>query len=159
MFCSIAYLVRANTDCKKECFGPMSFIAVQSFSNYIDAHIILGRLKDEGIDCWLKNEATATIIPVWTTAIGGIQLMVSKDQLQKAGFVLQKMAEEKKASRLCPDCFSHNIEYINTMRKPVNWLSAVVTFLLGDFALMPEQRYHCFHCGAEFEKPLEPGNN
>ncbi|HEU4902738.1 MAG TPA: DUF2007 domain-containing protein, partial [Flavisolibacter sp.] len=70
----------------------MHFIAVQSFSNYIDAHILLGRLKEEGIDCWLKNEATATIIPVWTTAIGGIQLMVKQDELQKAGVVLQRIA-------------------------------------------------------------------
>jgi hypothetical protein len=137
----------------------MSFVAVQSFTNYIDAHIILGRLKDEGIDCWLKNEATATIIPVWTTAIGGIQLMVKQDHLQQADFLLQKMAEEKKSNRICPSCFSHNIEYINSMRKPVNWLSAAITFFLGDFALMPEQLYHCFHCGAEFERPLEPSNN
>lgn len=137
----------------------MSFIAVETFTNYIDAHIILGRLQDEGIDCWLKNEATATIIPVWTTAIGGIQLMVSKEQFQRAGFVLEKIAEEKKVNRLCPQCFSHNVEYINTIRKPVNWLSAFVTFFLGDFAMMPEQRYHCFHCGAEFDKPLEASNN
>ncbi|HET7896963.1 MAG TPA: DUF2007 domain-containing protein [Flavisolibacter sp.] len=137
----------------------MSFVAVQTFTNYIDAHIILGRLKEEGIDCWLKNEATATIIPVWTTAIGGIQLMVSQNHLQKAGLVLQKMAEEKKVNRLCPRCYSHNIEYINTMRKPVNWLSAAITFLLGDLALMPEQRYHCFQCGAEFDQPLNPANN
>lgn len=137
----------------------MSFVAVQSFSNYIDAHIILGRLKEEGIDCWLKNEATATIIPVWTTAIGGIQLMVVESQLQQAGVVLQRIAEEKMTSRLCPQCFSHNIEYINTMRKPLNWLSAAITFFLGDLALMPEQRYHCFHCEAEFDRPLEPANN
>jgi hypothetical protein len=137
----------------------MNFISVQSFNNYIDAHIVLGRLKDEGIDCWLKNEATTTIIPIWTNALGGIQLMVKHEQLQRAGSVLKRMAEEKKENRLCPRCFSHNVEYINTIRKPVNWLSAVITFILGDFAMMPEQRYHCFHCGAEFEKPLEPSNN
>lgn len=137
----------------------MSFISVQSFSNYIDAHIVLGRLKDEGIECWLKNEATTTLIPVWTMAIGGIQLMVKQEQMLKAGNVLQKIAEEKKAAAVCPNCFSHNIEYINTMRKPVNWLSAVITFFLGDLALMPEQRYHCFHCGAEFSEPLNPQNN
>jgi len=137
----------------------MRFIAVQTFTNYIDAHIILGRLKEEGIECWLKNEATTTLIPVWTTAIGGIQLMVAQNHLQKASFVLQKIDEEKKVNRLCPSCFSHNIEYINTMRKPLNWLSALVTFFLGDLALMPEQRYHCFHCGAEFDQPLNPANN
>jgi len=137
----------------------MHFIAVQSFTNYIDAHIILGRLKEEGIDCWLQNEATATIIPVWATAIGGIQLMIAQEQWQRASLVLQSIAEEKKINRICPRCLSHNVEYINTMRKAVNWLSAVVTFFLGDFALMPEQRYHCFHCGAEFDKPLDAKNN
>lgn len=137
----------------------MSFITVQSFNNYIDAHIILGRLKDAGIECWLRNEATTTIIPIWTNATGGIQLMVKKEHFQRAGRLLQRIEEEKKINRLCPDCFSHNVEFINTMRKPVNWLSAIVTFFLGDFAMMPEQRYHCFHCGAEFDKPLEASNN
>lgn len=137
----------------------MSFIPVQSFSNYIDAHIVLGRLKDGGIDCWLRNEATTTIIPIWTTAIGGIELMVKKEQLQRAGVMLQNMEDEKKSNRLCPKCFSHNVAYINTMRKPMNWLSAIVTFFLGDIALMPEQQYHCFHCHTEFEKPLEASNN
>jgi hypothetical protein len=137
----------------------MSFIPVQSFNNYIDAHIVLGRLKEAGIDCWLKNEATTTIIPIWTHAIGGIQLMVKFDQLQRVGSLLQSMEEEKKENCLCPTCYSHNVEYINTIRRPMNWLSAIVTFFLGDFALMPEQRYHCFYCGAEFEKPLEARNN
>ncbi len=137
----------------------MSFIAVHSFNNYIDAHIVLGRMQDEEVDCWLRNEATTTIMPIWTNAIGGIQLMVKKEQLQRANFVLQEIEAEKKHNRICPKCFSHNVEYINTMRKPVNWLSAVVTFFLGDLALMPEQCYHCFHCGAEFKEPLEPANN
>lgn len=137
----------------------MSFVSVQSFNNYIDAHIVLGRLKDAGIDCWLRNEATTTIIPIWTTAIGGIQLMVKREQFHRAGELLKRMEEEKKVNRLCPYCFSHQVEYINTMRKPVNWLSAIVTFFLGDLALMPSQRYHCFHCHAEFDTPLEASNN
>ena len=137
----------------------MEFVVLQSFTNYIDAHILLGRLKNEGIHCWLKNEATATIIPIWNNALGGIQLMVQKDQLQKATAVLTAIKEERKSHLICPQCSSHDIEYINTMRKPVNWLSAAITFLLGDYALMPEQCYHCFHCGAEFEKPVEARNN
>lgn len=137
----------------------MRFVAIQSFSNYIDAHILLGRLQEEGIRCWLKNEATTTIIPVWTTAMGGIQLMVPENEVQEAGRVLQRIDEEKKTRRICPYCLSHNVAYINTMRKPVNWFSAALTFLLGDFALMPEQRYHCFHCNAEFEEPITAENN
>lgn len=133
----------------------MSFVAVQSFTNYIDAHIVLGCLKEAGINCWLKNEVTATVIPVWTTAFGEIELMVAEDQVFKAGCVLQTIDEEKKVNRLCPHCFSHNVEYISTLHKPANWLSIVVNFLFGSF----KQTYHCFYCGEDFEQPLSAKNN
>lgn len=113
---------------------------------------MLGRMKNEGVDCWLKNEATTTIMPIWTNALGGIQLMVNKEQLQKASFVLQEIEKDRRANLTCPKCNSHDVELINTMRKPVNWLSAAVTFFLGDVAVMPEQRYHCFQCGEEWEE-------
>jgi DNA-directed RNA polymerase subunit RPC12/RpoP len=129
----------------------MEFAILKSFSNYVEAHIILGRLKEEGIDGWLKNENTTTIMPIWTTALGGIQLMVRSSQLQKASQILQTIEEERKENISCPACKSRDVEYINTMRKPVNWLSAAATFFLGDYAVMPEQRYHCFQCGKEWK--------
>lgn len=129
----------------------MDFVFLTSFSNYIDAHIIQGRMKEEGVDCWLKNENTTTIIPIWTTAMGGIQLMVRRDQLQQASAILATLEEDRKANIACPKCDSTDVEFINTMRQPVNWLSAAASFLLGDYAVMPEQRYHCFQCGEEWE--------
>ncbi|HZH63515.1 MAG TPA: DUF2007 domain-containing protein [Flavisolibacter sp.] len=131
----------------------MDFIILKSFANYIDAHILLGRLEEEGIQCWLKNENTTTLMPIWRTALGGIQLMVNKNQWQRASDLLKEFERERKKTNRCTECGSEDIEYINTMRKPVNWLSAVVTFFLGDVAIMPEQRYHCFNCGHEYNKP------
>ena len=134
----------------------MEFVVLRSFSNYIDAHIVLGRMKDEGIDCWLKNENTTTIMPIWTTAIGGIQLMVNKRQQQQATYILKVIDEERREQMRCPRCNSTEVEYINTVRKPVNWLSAAVSFFLGDYAVMPEQRYHCFNCGQEWKGEDKP---
>jgi DNA-directed RNA polymerase subunit RPC12/RpoP len=129
----------------------MEFVILKSFNNYVDAHIMLGRMKEEGIHCWLKNENTTTIMPIWTTALGGIQLMVNSAQQKKAAYILDSIEEERKEHMSCPKCNSRDVEFINTMRKPVNWLSAATSFLLGDYAMMPEQRYHCFHCGEEWE--------
>ncbi|HEX8316346.1 MAG TPA: DUF2007 domain-containing protein [Flavisolibacter sp.] len=129
----------------------MEFVCIKSFNNYIDANIILGRLRNEDVDCWLKNENTTTIMPIWTTAIGGIQLMVNPSQVQKATYILKAIEEERREQVVCPKCNSNDVEYINTMRKPINWLSAATTFLLGDYAAMPEKRYHCFNCKAEWE--------
>ena len=133
----------------------MDFVVLKSFTNYVDAHIILGRMREEGVDCWLNNENTTTIMPIWTTAIGGIQLMVEAAQFEKASGILKSFEQERKQNIACPKCKSLDVEYINTIRKPVNWLTAAATFLLGDYAVMPEQRYHCFKCGEEWEDEPE----
>ena len=71
----------------------MAFTVLQIFDNYIDAHIVKGRLQDQGIDCWLKDENLSAIIvdPILTNAIsGGIKLLVSTDQLGKAQQILKQ---------------------------------------------------------------------
>lgn len=62
----------------------MKFIAVRSYDNYIPAHIAMGRLKDEFINCYLENENSVTIDPFLSNAIGGIRLMVAESQAKRA---------------------------------------------------------------------------
>lgn len=71
----------------------MDFVLFKSFDNYIDAHIVKGRLEDQGIHCWLKDENLSAIIvdPILTNAIsGGIKLMVPKDELPRALNILKQ---------------------------------------------------------------------
>ena len=133
----------------------MHFVPLQFFTNYIDAHIVLGRLREEGIECWLKDEHTVTVNPVWTNAVGGIKLMVAEAQKEEALQALERMQEERKSKLSCPQCGGHNIEFVSTPRKAVNWLSSLITFLLGSYAVPLDKTYHCFDCGAEFKKPVE----
>ena len=56
----------------------MEFILLNSYGNYVEAHIAKGVLEEEGIVCWLKDENTVTIDPILTNAVGGIKLMVAK---------------------------------------------------------------------------------
>ena len=62
----------------------MNFVLVQSYDNYIPAHIALGRLREEFINCYLQDEYTVTIDPLISNAIGGIKLMVAEEQAQRA---------------------------------------------------------------------------
>jgi hypothetical protein len=68
----------------------MDFVLLRTFDNYIDAHIIKGRLEAEDIICWLKDEHLSALIvdPVLTSAIAGIKLMVAKDHVDKAMQIL-----------------------------------------------------------------------
>ena len=134
----------------------MNFIPVLSFDNYINAHIAFGRLQEEGINCWLKDENTATINPILSNAIGGIKLMVAENDLQKAIQLLEQFNEDRKVKITCPRCGSNNIDLVSTPRKPGNWLSALFGFITFTYSMPVEMVYHCFNCKYEFEPPDGP---
>jgi predicted RNA-binding Zn-ribbon protein involved in translation (DUF1610 family) len=127
------------------------FILINAYTNYVDAHIARGVLEEEGINCWLKDENTLTIDPILTNAVGGIKLMVARSQAQRAADILNQLRKEARAAVTCPKCGSHNIEEVSTPRKTSNWLTALLTFGLGDYAVAPDKVNHCFDCGCEFE--------
>jgi ribosomal protein S27E len=112
----------------------MEWLPVNVYVNYIDAHIAKGVLAEEGIETWLRDENTVTIDPILTNAVGGIKLMVPKEELQRAKVK-------------CPKCSSNNIEFVSTPRKPINWFMAF-------FVSTPNSGFdkvnHCFDCGSEF---------
>ncbi len=66
----------------------MKFIQIKSFDNYIQAHMAMGNLQEQNINCWLQDEYSVTIDPVLTNAIGGIKLMVAEAQAQRAADIL-----------------------------------------------------------------------
>lgn len=68
----------------------MNFVLLATYENYVDAHIVQGRLEEEGIRCWLKDEHTLTINPLWNNAMGYIKLMVPEEQLERARDILSE---------------------------------------------------------------------
>jgi hypothetical protein len=66
----------------------MNYVVLCAFDNYIPAHIALGRLKEEFINCYLQDEYSATISPFLSNAIGGIKLMVAETQAERAKEIL-----------------------------------------------------------------------
>lgn len=129
----------------------MDLVCVQTFSDYVEAHIVMGALQNEGIKCWLKDENIVTINPLFTNAVGGIKLMVAEDQQQDARKILQQLDEEKKKKYTCTHCGSSNIQFITSNRKPVNWFSKIAGLFLLNHPIGAKQIWHCFDCGGEFE--------
>ena len=72
----------------------MKYIIIKSFDNYIPAHIALGRLKEEYVNCYLQDEYSVTIDPFLSNAIGGIKLMVAETQLDRARQILEDLKEQ-----------------------------------------------------------------
>jgi hypothetical protein len=71
----------------------MNYVVLCSFDNYVPAHIMMGRLQEEYINCHLQDEYTGTMGPILSNAAGGIKLMVAEAQVERALDIL-KPAEQ-----------------------------------------------------------------
>lgn len=128
----------------------MDYVILRVYDNYIPAHIAMGRLEEDGINCWLKDENTVTIDPILTNAVGGIKLMVPTVQAERAAAILKEIELRHKATITCTNCGSHNVELVSTPRKPSNWIGALIGFFITDYGMPFEKVNHCFNCGKEF---------
>ena len=114
----------------------------------MDAHLLMARLESEDIECWLQDENTVTINPILTNAVGGIKLLVKKEDLPRARQIFWEVENNRKQAIECPKCKGHNIELVSTPRKAANWFSAI-------FNMGVDKVNHCFDCGHEFANSNE----
>jgi len=135
----------------------MEFVVLNSYNTYIDAHIAKGVLETEGIPVWLNDENTITVNPILTNAVGGIKIMVNRDDAQRAWDILEQLRKEQKTIIACPKCGSNNTDLVSTPRKASNWLTAITTYLFSSYAVALDKVHHCFDCSHEFpeEKSTE----
>jgi DNA-directed RNA polymerase subunit RPC12/RpoP len=133
----------------------MEFIPVQSFNNYVEAHIAMGNLQQQHINCWLKDEYTVTIDPILANAVGGIKLMVAKVQVPRAIELLERVSENKQPHYACPYCGSRAIQWVAAPAKKVNLFTALISRLFGRDDFATKQLWHCATCGKDCEQPNE----
>ena len=100
----------------------MQFVPVKSFDSYITANLWLGRLLEEGIDCYLKDEFSVTINPILSNAIGGIKLCVIESQLEAASKLIIIYENENQQTQQCPQCKSLHVHYVVQPSNPSNIL-------------------------------------
>jgi len=130
----------------------MNFIQLRSYDSYITANMHLQQLEEEGIRAYLQDENIVTINPALSGAIGGIKLVVCEDQLPRATEIINAIEEMYRKSLPCPRCGAFNIHSVTNTKKAVNWFSAIITSLFGNYAVSVNSIYQCFTCGFEMEQ-------
>ena len=136
----------------------MELITIKTFDNYFSASIILTRLQHDGVECYLKDEHTVTIDPILTNAIGGIKLVVKKEDEQKALELLSVYQTEYMQNAICPKCGGKSFSYV-TKKEPGNYLTALVTWIFSSYALALHYVYQCNNCGYECETLPDTAGN
>ena len=133
----------------------METVTIRTFDNYFSANILLTRLRHEGIECYLKDEYTVTIDPLLTNAVGGIKLVINKEDSGDVFELLRQFDEDYRRSAVCPVCGSHNIDLV-PKRTAANMITAILSWLFSDYAVSVENVYQCSTCGYESHSLPEP---
>ena len=131
-------------------------MVLKTFDNYFSANIILTRLQDEGINCYLKDEYTVTIDPILSNAIGGIKLDVDERHVERAAALLAKYEVEYRQSAQCPQCGKNEIQLV-PKKDAGNFITAILTWLFSSYAVSAENIYQCSNCG--YESKILPENS
>lgn len=128
----------------------METVILASFDNYFSANILLSKMQQAGIPCYLKDEYTVTIDPILSNAIGGIKLAVPEPYAAEASALLKQFEEEALHAATCPKCNGNHITLISKPG-PANVITAVLTWLFSSYAVAPVKIYQCRDCGYESE--------
>ena len=133
----------------------MNYLVIRSFDNYIYANILLLRLKEEGIDCYLKDENTITIDPLLSPAIGGMTLLVNEAEINKVTLLLDQIEFEYLKTLSCPNCARPGIQRLVKNIHPKNLFSALVANLINGSSVDKRIVYRCSFCGHNIDDPSE----
>ena len=121
------------------------------------ANLDIAKLKDEGINSYIKDENIVSIDPILAQAVGGIKLMVYEEDYDKAIEVINKNdfdnlknefpEEDMDDQRRCKKCGSTNILQRNS------WLIGVFFFLIS-FAPVAKKksRFECLDCSYKWSE-------
>ena len=68
-----------------------AFITIAIFDYIHEIEILKHRLNQEGIQYYFENELTSSIVPMYTTALGGIRLKIHPNDFVLVKSILQEM--------------------------------------------------------------------
>ena len=136
-------------------------ITIKTYTYPHEIYVERGKLESEGIETFLKDEATVQVHNFYSNAVGGVKLQVFADDAERALAILDSVKEtvpklvvfskkEIENSAVCPFCGSDNIGKM----KNANWLT-LIPYLLGGFIFpIYKNSYICFDCNKRWRVKL-----
>lgn len=114
----------------------MDLVTVATFSNIVDLHIIMGRIENDGIECFVMDEYTISANPMFDIAVGGIKLQVLNKDEEQAREILSQTSYNDSAS--LSGISAHGTKTASRMFK---LLLLIISLLLLCFYYMSKTSY------------------
>lgn len=135
----------------------MEFKTLRTYQNYFTAHIMLTKLRQAGIECFLNDEFTVTIDPILSNAVGGIKLVVKTEDAAEVEKIIESFEEAYRKNAVCPKCGGNSIVLVAKKNTP-NLLTILLSWLFSGYAVSAQGIYECEDCHHQMESLPEPFN-
>lgn len=135
----------------------MNWITFKIFDNLVAAHMLMGKLQSEGIECKLVDHNIVAVDPLCSYAVGGIKLQLDKADLEKAQLIVAEIEEQPETDEhnqviTCPNCNSNDIKSGYSGIKSVKALLAfILSFATASHPFYVDRVYHCNKCSSDFK--------
>jgi hypothetical protein len=126
----------------------MNFKLVASYDNFLLANMTLGLLRENNINCHLKDEYIVTMDAFLSAAVGGIKLMVAEADLAAAKVLIIEAENNYLKEIPCPKCKSHSLEVEEKINKPVSLLGKIKNMVAFGQTETYSKKYRCGNCQA-----------
>lgn len=128
----------------------METIILKRFDSPVEANIVKGYLESNAVFCFLQDEHSIGLNPLYSNALGGIKLMVRVEDELRAQELLASSEADYKTKYQCPQCGSSDIHFITDRKNKANWFSIFLSLLLGS-PMYVKKKYECSICKNVFE--------
>ena len=143
-------------------FAMDKIVVFDTFYNPIEANIVKARLIDSGIQCFLSDENTITINPLYTQALGGVRLRLFERDVELARSILEQdmqipeeaneeIVQPAQNAITCSSCGSGEVGYVQATKKRFGLFTTIMSLLLMIYPFKVKKTHHCFNCGHEFD--------
>lgn len=131
------------------------FQLIGSYQYSSEAIIIKGKLESEGIDVCIRDNNIVDSNPLYSNAVGGVKLFVTKKDYFKAKEVISQVSQysldDKSKLLKCPNCEAEQIDMVTSIKDLKSLFVFVFsTLLLGTLPFFCKQKYKCSKCDFEF---------
>jgi len=127
----------------------MAIINLITCDNVIEATFIKNNLENEGIQCFLTNEISSTLLPGYNRMFNaGIQIMINENDFEKAFELVPGSEIEKKI--ICPACNSTNISFRIGKSELKKYLLIALSLSVATPIGTIKENYYCKDCKTEF---------
>jgi hypothetical protein len=137
---------RHGTEPREKRHESASFVTIASFNTAVEAHILQGRLEDEGIASNIVDAETVTMAWHLGQAVGGIKVQVFADDAERACEIIEKKTV---LQEITPDAEEEG----DVLRKVVR--RALLASFFG-LAIPPLQLYSLWLVGRLFSSHFGP---